>query len=127
MIDVKKLRALLAAATPQPWEVDYNGHRAETPPFIRPEPATGYTIADEQACITPDDAELIAEAVNALPELLDAVEELVTVKGLLADAVEALEESAWLAGFGEDIERIPDRDEWRERCRAALAKPPEAE
>ena len=72
MSDVEKLRAMLANATPVPWRVreddDPNGP-IET--YI-----TGRTVSGLRVCSPsePDDAELIAAAINALPRLLDVVE-----------------------------------------------------
>ena len=83
-IDTEKLRALLAAATPGPWR-KWAQHESTRCVWKDTLPlgstcieSTGTVFALGVAvAATPDDgpdAALIAAAVNALPELLDAVE-----------------------------------------------------
>lgn len=83
MTDIKNLRALLAAATPGPWDVETQTENLSM--------LWGGAIRyDEHVCseLSEQDASLIAAAVNALPALLDEVEALWRV----ADAARAWRE-----------------------------------
>lgn len=83
MTDVQKLRALLAVATARPWLADVwygtdDGGWAAIGPHCVESEADGFddtpeSVSYDQAMA---DADLIAGAVNALPELLDEVERL---------------------------------------------------
>ena len=96
MVDIEKLRALLAAATPRPWlaavwyGTDDGGWAAIGPHCVASE-ADGFDDAPE----TPSydqahaDAALIVGAVNALPELLDEIERLRARKAEVCDCVHA--------------------------------------
>lgn len=84
-LDLALLRRLLAAATPGPWTVaksDANSYLtrhyyvAAPLPEIRGVPVS---LWDAGGLAAQPDAELIAAAVNALPELLDEVERLRSV------------------------------------------------
>jgi hypothetical protein len=79
--DVARLRALLAAATPRPWAAEPQGER--TWRVVSGLDRLGAVVA---ADMWPgaDNARLIAEAVNALPALLDEVEALRAAATLLA-------------------------------------------
>jgi len=74
MVDVKKLRELLAKATPGPWQAvnDSQHHRAVVRAGMAPIAEmwmVGQPEAERHAT-----AALIAEAINALPELLAIAE-----------------------------------------------------
>lgn len=83
MVDIEKLRALLAAATPGPWECVLSGPapRIEAVDKRRgmraagdPHPVIARMPKDYAPTLANGD--IIAAAVNALPELLDEVERL---------------------------------------------------
>lgn len=83
VVDVQKLRALLAAATPRPWHTDVwygtdDGGWAAIGPHCTASEADGFDDAPESPSwdLAMADAALIAAAVNTLPELLDEVERL---------------------------------------------------
>src|SRR5690606_11813358 len=73
-----RLRKLLANATPGPWRVDQDGYDTfvfgcgPVHDYSAPGGPRSYGEAADRAMA---DGELIAEAVNALPALLDAVEQ----------------------------------------------------
>ena len=83
MPDPIELRRLLDEATPTPWELAFrdpamNGEHWVTRHQGRP----GICIAGFSYGHASGDADLVAAAVNALPELLDAAEALERVKVL---------------------------------------------
>jgi hypothetical protein len=73
MVDTKRLRLLLRAATPGPWISKRAGTRNEIW-------AERGQIADlwlfGRGPVADFDADIIAEAINALPELLDELDAL---------------------------------------------------
>lgn len=76
-IDTEKLRALLAAATPGPWRAGtvetWNVYADPNGDVMAP--GLGRVVAQMNRHYPhSNDAALIAAAVNALPELLDALE-----------------------------------------------------
>ena len=78
MTDTYHLRALLAAATPGPWECEYlpapdNFHRLTAPSV-----PGAFAVAYVESCYDMD-VSLIAAAVNALPTLLDRLDALEAV------------------------------------------------
>ena len=98
MVDTEKLRALLAAATPGPWECVLSGPapRIEAVDKRRGMRAAGDphpVIARMPKDHAPDSAngDIIAAAVNALPELLDEVERLRARKAELCPCVRRYE------------------------------------
>jgi hypothetical protein len=83
-----KLRALLAASTPGPWEVNGRGidSRLDVAPWSETvvdmeERGAGYMRYDALVLSEPD-AALICAAVNALPELLRIVEAVAKLDGI---------------------------------------------
>lgn len=87
MIDIKELRALLSAASPTPWRAVIGedqpvGYYRGLIGLAANADRGGYTSVVSDApgarCVenVPENARLIAAAVNALPDLLDEVERL---------------------------------------------------
>ena len=92
MVDIEKLRALLAAATPGPWAY-YDDIRPDVRSAAN---RGGFMGAGHIATVSrydgnTNDAALIAGAVNALPELLDEVERLRARKAELCPCVRRYE------------------------------------
>lgn len=82
MVDIEKLRALLAAATPGPWKCMQDGTAAWIDQGnVKKAVWLGIARGDQNR----RDANLIAAAVNALPELLDKVERLRARTAALCD------------------------------------------
>lgn len=120
MVDIEKLRALLAAATPGPWKCMQDGTAAWIDQGnVKKAVWLGIARGDQNR----RDANLIAAAVNALPELLDKVERLraeVEIERRRAEQAEA-----WYVGQRAGNEVMgKDRDAARaevERLRARTA------
>lgn len=72
MTDTTKLRELLAAATPGPLRIEAEGEWASILPADSRLSLMGYYL--KTPVVRRADAELFVAAVNALPELLDALE-----------------------------------------------------
>ena len=124
------LRALLAAATPGPWERSTEGHAdidgilAKTRAALEANPlqtdatfvlcneGTGTVALIGNGPKQTDNAALIVEAVNALPALLDIVD----AAKELAEQVET-----WNASVLGIIGRVPQTGMGTDRLREALA------
>lgn len=87
MIDAKKLHALLGEATRRPWKQTYAYNNAGMPTADFHIPGhNGGAMVEMLAC----DAELLVEAVHALPELLAVFDAALKFKNCHLDDVDSL-------------------------------------
>lgn len=91
--EIASLRALMAKATPEPWEPDRNGTYGK---YIRtvPDAKGRYHIVGrfDYADRAPHDHDFILAAVNALPALMAAAEDAAKLRaalGRLADLIDS--------------------------------------
>lgn len=87
MTDLTELRRLLEEGTPRPWHLDSNGDSG-----IYTEPQPSPTSSDVATAYFDADERLIAAAVNALLDLLDAAEALEQLKAEPRDEYHTMDE-----------------------------------
>lgn len=120
-LDLKKLRELEQAATPGPWSFD-DGESGGCAAVV----CESGLIADCYDGLREEkDAEFIAEARNALPELLAAAEEVVEIRGVEKELSRRTDEIVRLTQDRDRVVALLKRcDEWAqglpERYRSEL-------